>query len=943
MPLTTGARLGTYEIVSALGAGGMGEVYRARDTKLGRAVAIKVLPEAVATDPERIARFEREAKVLASLNHPHIAALFGMDEADGRHFLVMELVEGETLAERIASLNRGAGSGARGPREESESSSAAARARGDGAPRAMSEGPGLLIEDALPIAKQIAEALEAAHERGIIHRDLKPANIKVRPDGVVKVLDFGLAKALAPEAGGVSSNLSQSPTLSVAATREGIILGTAAYMSPEQAKGRAVDKRTDVWAFGCVLYEMLAGRRAFEGEEVSETLAFVITKEPDWPALPAETPAAIRRLVRRCLEKDPTRRLRDIGDASLEVGDALAAPRDDTPVEPPAARRTAAWVPWVGGLVLGASIAGIALWTAPRPATSAPSVVQRFSLVFPASAAASPQGELALSRDGTRLVYRGADGQLYVRALDDPVPRLVRGTEDAYHPFFSPDGEWIGFFGVTGGQGLFGRAGQLKKVSVQGGTPITLADAVVLGGSWGSDETIIYSAAAEKGIGLYRIAASGGTPQRLTVPPAGDGEVRHAWPEHLPAGDAVIFSITNQPSFEQGRIAVLSLRTGEQHTIVEQGYHARYLATGHLVYILDGNLMTVPFATGRLQATGSPFRILEGLRAEPSSGLASFGVSTGGLLVYAPASDLRGRERTLERVTRDGRGTTVVDDRGLYSFPRLSPDGRRLAVGIGLDVWILDLESGRRTRMTSGDRGFDPPPPITAWTPDSRRLTLNRRNAPPEVTLDWASPDGSEPLASILTRRYLMVPGSWSKDGKALAFFQFPGGTERDLWVFEQGDDPQPKPFLVTRFNERAPSFSPDQRWMAYVSDSSGRDEVYLRPYPGPGGERPVSTGGGREPVWSRDGRELFYREGNRMMVVPVDIGTASSLGQPRALFEDPSWSASSAAIGVANYDVSLDGRHFITISEPRSPAGPLVLTVVQNWLEELKRLVPTK
>ena len=882
----------------------MGEVFRARDSKLGRDVAIKTLPEVFMADPERLARFEREARLLASLNHPHIGAIYGVEEFDGVRGLVLELIEGVTLAERLAT----------------------------------SQVP---VAEALAMARQVAEALDAAQDRGVIHRDLKPANIKVTPAGTVKVLDFGLAKAIAGADADV--DLSASPTATGHGTREGVILGTAAYMSPEQARGRPLDKRTDIWSFGCVLYELLTGRRAFKGDNLSDTIGAILRDAPDWRALPRDTPALVRRLLRRCLEKDPARRLRDIGDASLEIAEALATPAletADAAGQAAAAPRVMEWATWTAAVVLAAVITGVGVWWVVRPAATTPLNVLRLSMVVPGFETGA--SGLAVSRDGTKLVYRGyreggdsaGRSPLLLRALDAVDPQPISGTEGATQPFFSPDGEWIGFFVPKTIAGSTAREAQLKKVATRGGPPVVLADAVALGGSWGSDNTIAFSRATANGVGLFKVSASGGTPEPLTTPQAEKGE-RHAWPDHLPGGKAIVFSITDQPTFNEGRIAVLSLETGRHHTVVEQGYHARFLTTGHLAYLLNGDLMTMLFDGARLAATGPPTRSEKAVSAESVSGDAGFGVSADGLLAYAMDEEGPGR-RTLSWVTREGIRTPLLIEPGDFAYPRIAPDGLRLAVDITRDIWVIDLERSTRTRITSRDRGLEPPPGFMTWTPDGRHLTFNRRIDAPTTTIEWIDPSGSE-KSTVLVRQPQFVAGpAWSPDGKVLAYFQFHPVTQRDLWVLEPGNDRQPRPFLVTPANERGPRFSPDGRWIAYVSDASGRDEVFMNAYPGPSGAIPVSTGGGREPVWSRDGRELFYRQGDRVMTVAVDAAANPSLRSPRLLFEGPY--QNDPLVGLPNYDVAPDGR-FIMVSDPRATITRL--TIVQNWFEDLKRRVP--
>ena len=644
----------------------MGEVYRATDTKLGREVAIKRLPEAFASDPERLARFEREARVLASLNHPSIAHLYGLEAAslaDGTtaHVIAMELVEGEDLAERLK----------RGP---------------------------IPVDEALAIAKQIAEGLEEAHEKGIVHRDLKPANVKVTPDGKVKLLDFGLAKACSADpASGSSADLSQSPTLAHTGTAAGLILGTAAYMSPEQARGRAVDKRSDIWAFGVVLFEMLTGKRLFDGETVSDVLASVLTREVDWTALPKEMPASVRRLLRRCLDRDPRTRLRDIGEARVAVGlGELAA----APAEADRARGPSPWVVVLGGAL--AILAGVVAGrTTSRSERTAPQPLARFALDTgqPLLIASWHQfGGLAVSRDGQRLAWVASDGtveRLYQRKMDSVEVRALPETAGASNPFFSPDGTWIGFFADR----------TLKKVSVEGGAPVALAPAHDnRGGCWSDGDEIVF--AADAGSGLLRIPARGGSPRPLTELDVSRGELSHRWPSLVAGADAVLFTLKTKglQTFDDAPIAAVSLKSGRRKSVIDGGTGASYSPSGHLVYARAGSLLAAPFDPVRLVVTGPPFTALEGVSHSQGTGSAHYAFSRTGTLLSLPGSvdvdnrmlvrsDLQGRMETLTRETRP------------FIMVRTSPDGRRLALWIGTpddEVWTYEIERGILTRLVQG-------------------------------------------------------------------------------------------------------------------------------------------------------------------------------------------------------------------------------------------------
>jgi serine/threonine protein kinase/Tol biopolymer transport system component len=890
MGLSTGTQLGPYEILSAIGAGGMGEVYRAHDTKLGRDVAIKVLPEAFAHDPERLSRFQREAKMLASLNHPNIAAIYGLEEDAIKSYLVMELVPGETLQERIRR-----------------------------------EGP-VPVEEALSIARQIAEALEVAHEKGIVHRDLKPANVKVTPEGKVKVLDFGLAKAFAGDTAG--SDPATSPTLSVAATMQGMILGTAAYMSPEQARGKAVDKRTDIWAFGCVLYELLTGKQTFQGEAVTEILAAVLKGEPDWQTLPRSTPTKIRDLLRRCLQKDMNRRVRDAGDVRIEIEEALAAPASSESISP----ATSVLAPGrrmlilsLGMLLLGAVVTGLAVWNLKPSPSPPPRPVSRTVIALPPGQQLAVAGlgsgglALALTPDGTHLAYVAAQGgtqQLYLRALDSLEAKPIPGTEGAVNPFFSPDGQWLGFFA----------GGKLKKVSVNGGAALTLGDAVNPGGaSWGSQGMIAFSPTSV-GV-LQQVPDAGGAPQPLTR--FEKGELAHRWPEFLPGGQAVLFA---GGFFGGSKIAVHAIGKGDRHDLVQGGTSPHYATSGHLVYLQAGNLMAVPFDPERLAVTGSAIPAVEGVLQSPFSGAAQYSFSSTGTLVYVPGDNQSGQSK-LVWVNRNGAEQPLAAPVRVYLHPRLSPDGRRVAVAIteqDAQVWLYDLRENW-TRLTFGGNNTLFP----AWTPDGKRIAFSSAKDGPN-NLFWQLADGSGGLERLTTSEYLQAPNSWSPDGQLLAFIEVNPTTGRDIWVLRLGDR-KAQPFLRTPFNETAPRFSPDGRWLAYVSDESGRNEIYVQSYPGPGGQRLISTEGGTEPLWNQNGRELFYRSGNKMMAVEVTTQPSFSAGTPKALFEGP-YQPSPV---LNNYDVSPDGQRFLMLKPSEQAASPTQINVVLNWFEELKQKVP--
>ena len=900
MALQVGFRLGHYDVTALIGEGGMGQVYQATDTKLNRQVALKILPEAFAGDPDRLARFEREAKVLASLNHPNIAAIHGLEDSEGTKALVLELVEGPTLADRIA------------------------------------QGP-IPVDEALPIAKQIAEALEAAHEAGVIHRDLKPANIKVRDDGTVKVLDFGLAKALdtVPE-----GDPNQSPTLTAAATQMGVIMGTAAYMSPEQARGRPVDRRTDVWAFGAVLYEMLTGARPFAGDDLSETLAHVIDREPDWAALPASVPPVLASFLRRCLQKDPRERMRDIGDVRLAMDVAVETSDNGRPAAPDVPelrawqRPTALAVGGVLLLMIGA-VAGWEAWGVMRPGVG-PANVARFSIQPPDTVPMSISTylrDLAISPGGRSVVFgspRAESSQLHLRAIDRMSPTPISGGV-GHGPFFSPEGQWVGYYdrGST----------ILEKVSILGGPPVRLTESprIIRGTTWGTDDRIIFGTLRG---GLLRVSGGGGggEPEVLTTYDPDQGD--HTWPSIIPGHDALLFVMSRGFMLDTGQIAVLDLTTGGITDLGLAGVSPRYVSTGHLVYAaVNGSIRAVPFDAASLTVTGNPVPLVEDVMVK-NSGAANFDVSENGSLVYVSAEAGAGSGRwTLVWVDRQGQEEPFLEEPADYWFPRLSPDGRRLAVTIAdtasssWNIWVVEIERRTRTPFTfEGDNHW----PL--WTPDgqyitfgSSRLTGRRDALWRGMNLYWKRADRSGEAEPLFASEAGQIPTSWSPNGQVLAFHATNPTSAQDIWLVPR--EGEAAPFLVGPFNERGAVFSPDGGWVAYVSDESGRTEVYVRPYPGPGSPTQFSTDGGREPMWSPGGGELLYRIGDAMMAVAIETEPTLQLGATQQLFEgrylgDPDR---------ANYDVASNGERFLMVKEPT----PQII-FVENWFEELKRLVPT-
>ncbi len=902
-----GQKFGNYRILEKIGAGGMGEVYRAHDERLGRDVALKVLPPAFSTQADRQARFEREAKLLATLNHPNIASLYGVEDANGVRALVMELVEGPTLADR---LNSGA----------------------------------LPLEEALGIAKQIVEALEAAHDRGIIHRDLKPANIKLTADERVKVLDFGLARAMEDDP---AANLDQSPTLSALATKAGIILGTAAYMSPEQAKGKPCDRRADVWSFGVVLYEMLAGRQLYSGETASEILAAVIKEEPDWSALPANTPPTIRKLLRRCLTKDPKRRLQAIGEARIAIEEYATDPNADSVVISTIAARPADWrrlLPWtLAGLFLLA--AALALWSPWRTEKIEQPMRLTVELGADATVATVFGSAVILSPDGTRLAFIGiADDQkrrVYLRPLDQLEATPLSGTEGAIDPFFSPDGQWIGFFADA----------KLKKIATQGGAPIVLCDAgAPRGGAWGEDGTIIF--APQTVGGLFRVSSAGGTPEALTTLDTGEGETTHRWPQVLPGGKAVLFSSPALRGSSRSRIMVYSFSAGAHKEVQAGGMYGRYLPAagqpmGSLVYIQEGTLFAAPFDLDKLEMTAQPVPVLEEVISNVGTAGAQFDFSRTGALVFLRGKGV-GEDAPLYWLNAQGKSQPLRNVPARYDFPRFSPDGKRLAVavfdGANADVWVYDWVRDNMSRLTF-DSARDGTP---VWTPDGRRITFSSERGGGPGNIYWQRADGTGAIERLIESKNAQAPWSWNPAGKVLAFTETHPETGPDIWVLPmEGDERtgwkpgKPQVFLSTPFSEGAPAFSPDGRWVAYISNETGTPEVYVRPFAGSSGKWQISSGRAGWPRWSPNGRELFYADPTGRIMVATYTATGSSFlaDKPRIWSE-----ARFLFLGFRpTFDLHPDGKRFVVLMRPgaESEFGINKATLILNFSEELRRRMP--
>jgi serine/threonine-protein kinase len=858
----------------------MGEVYRARDPRLGREIAIKVLPEHLAESPERKQRLEREAKAISQLNHPHICTLHEFDTQDGIDFLVMEYLEGETLADR---LKKGA----------------------------------LALDKAYEYGIQIADGLARAHETGIVHRDLKPGNVFLTKAGV-KLLDFGLAKL---EARG-SSDLSSLPTEQKPLTEEGAVLGTFQYMAPEQLEAKEADARTDIFALGAVLYEMVTGRKAFEGKSQASLITAIMSSEP--PALSAHqplAPLALDRIVETCLAKDPDDRWQHVSDVKRQLEWLLERNglADLHPAGPYSTRRLAPW----GIAALMSAVAALSLWSQLRRTGPATDFVTRLVVTLPedrrlTGAAQSFAVPIALSPDGRRLVYsavRDQRPQLYIRDMDRFDEEPIPGTEGATSPFFSPDGAWVGFFAN----------GRLQKVPLAGGAPVNICEIPAYRGTgidWGANDKIVFTSSA-LGSGLFHVPAAGGRPERLTTPDPERGEYGHAWPQFLPDGQSILFALWGGESWGA---AILSLETRKWQTILPGVARVRFLPTGHLIYGVYGSsgLQAVPFDLARLGVDGSPIPVLDGVDFIPRSGRASYAVSRTGSLVYVPARPV---ERSLVWVDRQGKASPITEERGSYEFPRLSPDGRRVALQLGGDTWIHDLERGTRTRHTVEGGNLVP-----VWTPDGSRVAFASIRGGP-WNLYWKPADGGGEAELLLPSKRCQFPMSWSPDGQVLAFQEYTSETAEDIWMLDQ--DGEAQPFVVTRFREQTPRFSRDGRFVAYVSNESGRHEVYVQPYPATGKRWTVSTNGGTEPLWSPDGRTLFYRQGDRVMAVALETSAEFLAGKPRQLFEEPF-----EADIYPNYDISPDGNRFVMVRRDSSP--PREIHVVLNWFEELKRLVPT-
>ena len=884
MTISTGSRLGPYEVLSPLGAGGMGEVYKARDTRLDRTVAIKVLPSHLSSSEDVRQRFEREAKTISQLSHPHICALYDVGNQDGVEYLVMEFLEGETLADRVL---KGA----------------------------------LPTEQTLRYGIEIADALDKAHRQGIVHRDLKPGNVMLTKSGV-KLLDFGLAKAVGPVS--QQSGLTSLPTMAHAQnlTQEGTILGTFQYMAPEQLEGKEADARTDIFAFGAVLYEMATGRKAFSGASQASLISAIMKEEPAPIAtLQPMTPPALDRVVRTCLAKDPEERWQSAHDIKSELS-WIAQAGSQAGIAAPvvASRRRRDRLGWgVAGAVLGAILAAAATWgvLARRPAVSRP--VTRVAVPIPAGDTFVTDNylTLAISPDGRRVVYVGrrADKRyLFLRALDAGEAAPIAGTEGAYSPFFSPDGQWLGFW----------VDGKIKKVSLSGGAPVAVCDCGVsdrlLGATWGGDDSIVFT--QRWAGGLFRVSAAGGAPQPVTKVTMKDQDRGHLWPDLLPDGKSVLFTVFTGGSLEDYAIAVAPLATGKPKVLVKGGTFGRYAASGHILYARGATLFAVPFDAKRLEVTGAAFPVAEGVFQNTNGG-AGYAVSKNGTLLYVGGGVLL-PERSLVWVDRQGAVTPAAAIKRPFSGPSLSPDGRRVAVTVEAqtyDVWVLDIERETLTRLTFGKDDGN-----AVWSPDGKRLAYQSSQAGSyNIYIRPSDGSGSEERLTS-DQDHDSFPLAFSADGKLLVFQKTHAGVP-EIWVhfFEKGASP--RPMLQGPFRHEAGQLSPDGRWMSYQSDESGKTEVYVTAFPGPGGKWQISTDGGRGALWSPHGREIFYRKDKKVLRVAVTASPSFSASRPEVLFEGD----------YEGWDIARDGKRFLMVKDEAAESAPKHLNLFLDWFEDLR------
>jgi len=917
--LEAGTRLGPYAIESPVGAGGMGEVYRARDTRLDRTVAIKVLSPALAADIQFRTRFTNEARAISVLDHPNICALFDVGEQDGTAFLVMQYLEGETLATRLL---RGA----------------------------------MSLPDALRTGREIANALAQAHRAGIVHRDLKPGNVMLTRSGA-KLLDFGLARGIRPEAAQAVASIAATaaPDLTV----QGTILGTFQYMAPEQLEAKEADARTDIFAFGAVLYEMLTGRRAFEGKSQASLIAAILAHDPPpVTTLMPVAPPTLDRIVKTCLAKDPDARWQSAADLSRE----LAWLSESAGVEvvrqgaPPLPRATRAWtaLALAAGIIIGlGSALFFSTFRTPPPTSVARTIVD----IAPADVlrtlpddARTSEGQLsrnaiALSPDGQTMVFsaiKGDQQQLFARALDQIEARPLAGTDNANTPFFSPDGAWVGFWAN----------GALKKIPLAGGGATTICESLaIFGASWGSNDVILF--ARENG-GILQVAASGGTPSPITKVDGNAGEVSHRLPHWLPGNRAFLFTVTRTvlPTWDDTLVVALTLDSGTRTMVLEGASDARYVGTGHLVFVRRGTLNAVPFDPQRLQVTKGAVTLVSDLmqagnmpNTQTDTGAGEFSLSESGSLAYVRGGLFTFPDRLLVWVDRAGKIEPLAAPPRAFLYPRLSPDGATVLVSTQGDrnVWLYNIARGTTTRATFEGRNM-----AAIWTRDGARITFGSSRGG-EENLYWQPADGSRPAERLSKSSEQHRASSWSPDGRTLAFVanDVTDPNSRDIMALTPGANGKPTPLFATRFDENYPDFSPDGKWIAFASNESGRAEVYVAPYPGPGPKVLVSVEGGHSPAWSTNGRELFYLQplgpaGSgpyKMMSVPLTSGATIAAGKPQPLFDTPL----GLQANVRGYDLSADGTRFLMVQpQARPPLKPTQVMLVQNWFDELRRRVPT-
>jgi Tol biopolymer transport system component len=902
-----GSQVGPYQILSILGKGGMGEVWRARDTKLGREVAIKTLPAEFAHDSDRRGRFEQEARALAALNHSNVGAIYGLEERDGVAFLVLELVEGETLADEIA----------RGP---------------------------LSIERSLAISAQIAEGLEAAHEAGIIHRDLKPANIKVGRSGgslaplSVKILDFGLARTLGPSASGPEMLKSTM----MAGTMPGVILGTLAYMSPEQARGEIVDKPTDIFAFGCVLYECLTGQQAFGGATMTDALAATVKSDPEWSRLPANVPDSIRDLLRRCLQKNPRQRLQSIGDARVILQEPMTMSAR-TEAAAPASRTRGRPVALVAGIA-AALLVGVALgrFAFPRATpTASPTSSVRAVLPMPVNLSLNllpGVPGIVISPDGRTVVFRGVEngvGRLYRRTLDGGDPEPIGGTEGGWDPFFSPDGQWLAFFTST----------RLKKVSMGGGAPVEICEVPPVGGggTWTSDGWIIFSRGPN--FPLSRVSPAGGAAQDWSQLDSARGEHAHLWPQALSDGRVLVTMVLGRDFQDVGDARAVIMKPGEKPRDLQEGSSFARIVPGRLLFLRGDTVLSAPLDDNRLEVTGPPARIAEEISIGAVRRVPHFAASQDGTLVFADGPPIVLPTMDVFRLDRTGKTSSLPLEAGNYGHVRLSPDAQRAVLvrmqGMAMRLFLFDLERSVLSPLTPEPGRYFAP----AWSPDGKRIAYTRfAEGNPRIYV--RSADGSDQQAALTdaptTAEFV---NSWSPDGKTLAYTVnysvdlSPTQTRgtSDIWLLSLDGSAPPRRWLDSASNELNADFSPDGHFLAYVSDESGRREVYVRPFPGPGGKIQVSREGGNEPAWSSNGREILYRQADRFLSATFTASPNATVSASRELFSGP-FVRGGREDDPREYDVSRDGKVVMAARQRQREPAVHQLMIVTNWARSLSK-----